>query len=249
MSKKVILITGAAGGIGRALSLGFAKAGYDLALSDLAKQADNLAETVALAEKEGAKVTGIHADVTQQPDTEKLVKQAIADMGTIDILLNCAGVLNAQLLEDVSVEDWQMHVNVNASSVLYMMQSVMPHMRDKKWGRIINIASLAARQGIPTEGAYSAAKASVVTLTRVFSQEVGEHNITVNAICPGIILTQMAMNKLGSPDEIKSWEGITALKRLGQPEDVVGPALFFASDDSEFVTGQALNVCGGLYFH
>ena len=96
---------------------------------------------------------------------------------------------------------------------------------------------------------YSGGKAAVITLTRVFAQEVGSDGITVNAICPGIILTEMGKNNLGSDEAIRHWEQVTALKRLGQPQDVVGPVLFFASDQSAFVTGQALNVCGGIYFH
>jgi len=118
----------------------------------------------------------------------------------------------------------------------------------RKTGRIINIASLAARQGIPTEGHYAATKAAVVTLTRVYAQETGGDGITVNAICPGIILTEMAENKLVGADR-ENWTQATSLKRLGQPADVGGAAVFFASDLAEYITGQALNVCGGLYFH
>jgi len=118
----------------------------------------------------------------------------------------------------------------------------------RKTGRIINIASLAARQGIPTEGHYAATKAAVVTLTRVYAQETGGDGITVNAICPGIILTEMAENKLVGADR-EHWTQATSLKRLGQPADVGGAAVFFASDLAEYITGQALNVCGGLYFH
>ncbi len=130
-----------------------------------------------------------------------------------------------------------------------MCQAVLPHMRERGAGRIVNIASIAGRQGVPTQGHYAATKASVITLTRVFAQEVGADGITVNAVCPGIILTEMGKNNLGSEEAIRHWEGVTALKRLGQPEDVVGAVYFFASDLASFVTGQALNVDGGIYYH
>jgi NAD(P)-dependent dehydrogenase (short-subunit alcohol dehydrogenase family) len=130
-----------------------------------------------------------------------------------------------------------------------MCQAVMPHMRERKSGRVINIASIAGRQGVATQGHYAATKSAVITLTRVLAQEAGMDGVTVNAICPGIILTEMGRNNLGSDEAVRHWEDVAALKRLGTPEDIVGPALFFASAQSDFVTGQALNVCGGIYFH
>jgi 3-oxoacyl-[acyl-carrier protein] reductase len=130
-----------------------------------------------------------------------------------------------------------------------MCQAVLPHMRARKSGRVINIASIAGRQGVPTQGHYAATKSVVITLTRVLAQEVGMDGVTVNAICPGIILTEMGKNNLGSEAAIRHWEDVAALKRLGAPEDVVGPVLFFASDLSAFVTGQSLNVDGGIYYH
>ena len=130
-----------------------------------------------------------------------------------------------------------------------MCQSVLPHMREKKSGRIINIASIAGRQGSPTQGHYASTKSAVITLTRVLAQEVGEAGITVNAICPGIILTEMGKNNLGSEKEIVHWSNVAALKRLGDPKDIIGPTVFFASNLSDFVTGQSINVCGGIYFH
>ena len=113
----------------------------------------------------------------------------------------------------------------------------------------INIASIAGRQGSPTQGHYASTKSAVITLTRVLAQEVGEAGITVNAICPGIILTEMGKNNLGSEKEIEHWSNVAALKRLGDPKDIIGPTVFFASELSDFVTGQSINVCGGIYFH
>jgi 3-oxoacyl-[acyl-carrier protein] reductase len=176
------------------------------------------------------------------------VEAAVAEAGRIDILVNNAGILKAERLEELSEAAWDAHFDVNAKGVLLVTNAVLPQMRARKAGRVINIASLAARQGIPTEGHYAATKAAVVTLTRVYAQEVGEDGITVNAICPGIILTEMAKNKLVGADR-EHWTQATSLKRLGDPADVAGAAVFFASDLSDYVSGQALNVCGGLYFH
>lgn len=246
--RKVVFITGAAGGIGRVLAQGMAADGYDIVVSDIVGQADGIERTRVLVEAKGANAYAVPGDVTSKPDCDRMIADAIAQAGRVDVLINCAGILRAKLLENVTGEDWDAHIAVNSRSVLFMTQAVLPEMRARKWGRIINIASLAARQGIPTEGHYAASKAAVVTLTRVFAQELGSDGINVNAICPGIIMTEMAMNKLTNPDEKKAWEQMTALKRLGTPEDIIGPACFFASSQSDFVTGQALNVCGGLYF-
>ena len=246
---KTVFITGAAGGIGRALSVGFAAEGYEVVVSDIPAQLEGLRATCALVEAGGGKSHPTTGDVTSKQDCDRMVADAIGWTGHVDILVNCAGILHAKRLEDLSGEEWDRHIAINSRSVLYMTQAVLPDMRKRHWGRIINIASLAARQGIPTEGHYAASKAAVVTLTRVFAQEVGEDGINVNAICPGIILTEMAMNKLGGQEQVRFWEKATALRRLGQPEDVIGPAIFLASEKSDFVTGQALNVCGGLYFH
>ena len=178
---------------------------------------------------------------------EASVKQAIADAGRIDILVNNAGILKPMPLEELDQKTWDAHFDVNARGVLFVTNAVLPQMRKRKSGRIINIASLAARQGIPTEGHYAATKAAVVTLTKVYAQEAGADGITVNAICPGIILTDMAKNKLVGAER-DQWTQATSLKRLGEPSDVAGAAVFFASPLADYVSGQALNVCGGLYF-
>lgn len=242
---KIALVTGGSRGIGAALVMGLAEAGADIVIADLPAQDDDAAAMKAKVEGMGRSCSSIHMDVTDK----KSVEAAVAEAGRIDILVNNAGILKAMSLEALDQETWDAHFDVNARGVLFVTNAVLPQMRERKAGRIINIASLAARQGIPTEGHYAATKAAVVTLTRVYAQEAGADGITVNAICPGIILTEMAKNKLGSQAEIDRWAQSTSLKRLGSPEDVVGPAIFFASSQANYVSGQALNVCGGLYFH
>ncbi|RIA00239.1 SDR family oxidoreductase [Cereibacter sphaeroides] len=246
---KTAVVTGAARGIGRALAVGLAEAGYDVAVTDLASQADGLAETRALIEAAGRRAFVETVDVSDRAAVFAAMTRIEKAAGGIDVLVNNAGILKPSLLEDLSEADWDAHMDVNVKGVLSCCQAVLPGMRARKAGRIVNIASIAGRQGVPTQGHYAATKAAVITLTRVLAQEAGMDGITVNAICPGIILTEMGKNNLGSDEAIRHWEEVAALKRLGAPEDIVGPVLFFAGEQSAFVTGQALNVCGGIYFH
>jgi NAD(P)-dependent dehydrogenase (short-subunit alcohol dehydrogenase family) len=246
---KVAVVTGAARGIGRTLAIGLAQAGYDVAVTDLPSQDGGLSETQAAIEEAGRKAWVEPMNVSNKAEVDAAFGRIIEKAGKIDVLVNNAGILKPSTLENLSEKDWDAHMDVNTKGVLLTCQAVLPSMRKRKSGRIVNIASIAGRQGVATQGHYAATKAAVITLTRVLAQEVGMDGITVNAICPGIILTEMGKNNLGSDEAIRHWEQVTALKRLGMPEDLVGPLLFFASDQSAFVTGQALNVCGGIYFH
>ncbi|WP_224545052.1 SDR family NAD(P)-dependent oxidoreductase [Mesorhizobium sp. CA16] len=246
---KTALVTGASRGIGRALAKGLAEAGFDVAITDLPSQAAELDVTKGEIEAAGRKAYVYTMNVSKKKDIEATAQALLKAAGSIDVLVNNAGILKPSLLQDLDEANWDAHFDVNAKGVLMMCQAVLPHMRARKSGRVINIASIAGRQGVPTQGHYAATKAVVITLTRVLAQEVGMDGVTVNAICPGIILTEMGKNNLGSEAAIRHWEEVAALKRLGAPEDIVGPALFFASDLSAFVTGQALNVDGGIYYH
>ncbi|WP_440981503.1 SDR family NAD(P)-dependent oxidoreductase [Shinella sumterensis] len=245
----VAVVTGASRGIGRAIAVGLAEFGYDVAILDLGAQRKALDETGAEIRAAGRKAFIYELDVTSKPEIETTVAAILSEAGGIDVLVNNAGILKPSTLEDLSEKDWDAHFDVNAKGVLLMCQAVLPHMRSNKSGRIINIASIAGRQGVATQGHYAATKSTVITLTRVLAQEVGMDGITVNAICPGIILTEMGKNNLGSDEAVRHWETVASLKRLGYPEDIIGPVRFFASNQSDFVTGQSLNVCGGIYFH
>jgi len=246
---KTALVTGASRGIGRALAKGLAEAGFDVAVTDLPSQAADLAVTKAEIEAAGRKAYVYTMDVSKKHEIEATAQALLEAAGSIDVLVNNAGILKPSLLQDLDEASWDAHFDINAKGVLMMCQAVLPHMRARRSGRVINIASIAGRQGVPTQGHYAATKSVVITLTRVLAQEVGMDGVTVNAICPGIILTEMGKNNLGSEAAIRHWEDVAALKRLGAPEDVVGPVLFFASDLSAFVTGQSLNVDGGIYYH
>lgn len=246
---RVALVTGASRGIGKALAIGLARNGYDVAVADLPVETSALNEARREVKSLGRRAYSFELDVRRKNEADQTVAKLLQRAGQIDVLVNNAGILKTSLLQDLGEDAWNAHFDVNAKGVLFMCQAVLPHMRQRKTGQIINIASIAGRQGVATQGHYAATKAAVITLTRVLAQEVGMDGVTVNAICPGIIMTEMGRNNLRTAEARLYWENATSLRRLGQPEDIVGPVCFFASADSDFVTGQSLNVCGGLYFH
>jgi 3-oxoacyl-[acyl-carrier protein] reductase len=242
------IVTGASRGIGRAIALGLAERGYDLALTDIGQQKAALGETAAEVGKRGRRCVTIVADVSDQEDCRRSAAEAVQGLGHVDVLVNNAGILKLASIEELTPELWDMTLSVNARGVFQMTQALIPHMRERRYGRIVNIASLAARTGGPGQSHYAASKSAVVGFTRVSSMELGQYGITVNAVCPGIIQTEMGMNNLRDPERVAYFEKVTDLHRLGNPEDVVGPVAFFASDDSAFVSGQALNVDGGIFY-
>tara|TARA_R110002049_G_scaffold207986_1_gene378405 strand:+ start:25367 stop:26164 length:798 start_codon:yes stop_codon:yes gene_type:complete len=249
LTGKTALVTGASRGIGAALAEGLAAAGARVVICDLPAQVADMDAVAARIVADGGSADTRALDVTDSAAIAEAVAAITEATGGINILVNNAGILKPSRLEDLSEADWDAHMDVNAKGVLLMTNAVIPQMRARGAGRIVNIASIAGRQGVPTQGHYAATKATTITLTRVYAQELGPDGITVNAICPGIILTEMGRNNLGSQENIDHWTNVAALRRLGAPGDVTGPAVFFASDLSAFVTGQALNVDGGIYFH
>lgn len=249
LNDKTVMITGASRGIGAALAKGMAAAGANIVLTDLEHEADALASVARAVEDTGQKAVCIPIDVTNKSRVEEVVAEATEAMGQIDVLVNNAGVLKLSRLDELDEQTWDQHFDVNAKGIMLCTNAVLPQMKNRRAGRIVNIASLAGRQGIEQQGHYAATKATAITLTRVYAQELGRDGIYVNALCPGIIMTEMGQNNLQKQEDRDYWAGATALRRLGEPEDIVGPAVFLASDLSGFVTGQAINVCGGLYFH
>ncbi len=243
---RTALVTGASRGIGRAIALGLARDGFDLALNDIARQADALAAVQAEIEGIGRRAVVLHADVSDRAAVQAMVADAIARCGHIDAVVNNAGILIPGAVETLAEADWDSVMDVNAKGTFLVVQALLPHMRARKYGRIVNIASIGGKHGAPLQAHYSASKAAIMGFTRVLAQEVGPDGITANCICPGIIVTDMGRTNLSEQANIDRWVGITALRRLGQPEDVAGPACFLASDASAFVTGQSLNVCGGI---
>ncbi len=246
---EVVLVTGAAKGIGRAIALGMADRGYDLVINDLPSDEATLNDVAAQIRAKGQRVLPVLADVSSKKQVQDMVQKAIREFGQIDVLVNNAGILTVSLIEDLPEEIWDKIFAVNTKGTFLVTQAVMPHMKARRSGRIIHIASIGGKQGAPGQAHYCSSKAATIEFTRVLAMELGPYGITVNAVCPGIILTEMGRNNLGSQENIDRWTNATALKRLGEPEDVVGSVAFFASPDSAYITGQSLNVCGGIIFY
>ncbi|WP_376963764.1 SDR family NAD(P)-dependent oxidoreductase [Azospirillum sp. A26] len=243
---KIALVTGASRGIGRAIALGLAERGFDLALNDIARQAGALTETAGEARAQGVRVVELHADVSAKDEVQAMVDRAVAELGTIHALVNNAGILIAATVESCPETAWDQVMDVNAKGTFLVTQAVLPLMKAQGYGRICNIASIGGKHGAPEQAHYSASKAAVMGFTRVLAQEVGPLGITANCVCPGIILTDMGRVNLDDPAIRDGWKAKTAMARIGAPEDVAGPVAFFCSDDSAFVTGQTLNVDGGI---
>lgn len=242
------IITGASRGIGRAIALGLAQRGYDLAITDIDRQQEQLDSVAKEIRAQGRRCFTLSGDVSLLEDCQRAAAQAYEALGRIDVLVNNAGILSLATIDELTPNQWDDMFAVNVRGVFQMTQSVVPFMKMRNYGRIVNIASLAARTGGPGQAHYAAAKSAVVGFTRVSSMEYGGHGITVNAVCPGIIKTDMGAFHFRDPERIAYFEKITDVHRTGVPEDIVGPVAFFASDDSAYVTGQALNIDGGIFY-
>ncbi|MBI2578883.1 MAG: 3-oxoacyl-ACP reductase FabG [Candidatus Aenigmarchaeota archaeon] len=242
LKNRVALVTGGSRGIGAAIAVEFAKEGSDVAITYNKNR--ELAEKVKREiEKSGRKCIAIKCDVKSKKEVSRTIAAVIEKLGRIDILVNNAGVLVRGSLLNTDDKTWDETINTNLRGVFYCAKAVVPHMMKRKYGRIVNISSVAAFSTRSSSAVYAASKAGVAALTRIWSRELAEHNITVNAIAPGPVDTDMMGS--ASPDLIKKYTENIPLKRLAKPEDIAKAALFFASDDNSYVTGQVLVVSGG----
>ena len=240
---KTALVTGAARGIGSSIALLFAKEGANLAITDLEvnEGANSLIREI---EAQGVKAVAYASDASDFAKTQEVVKQIIEDFGQIDILVNNAGITMDTLLMRMTEEQWDAVINVNLKSVF----SLHPHYKTKvlaqRSGSIINMSSVVGVSGNAGQSNYSASKAGIIGFTKSVSKEIGSRGIRCNAIAPGFIETDMTA-KL--PEDVrKAWVQQIPLRRGGTPEDVANTALYLASDLSSYVTGQVINVCGGM---
>jgi 3-oxoacyl-[acyl-carrier protein] reductase len=242
LSGKRVVITGGARGIGGAIASRFTAEGARVSILDrLVEEGSRLADDL------GARFYPV--DLSDPGATTSVTGQAIDDLGGIDVLVNSAGILRLGTLLDVSVEQWDEVFAINTRAMLSTMQVAARSMiAAGDGGRIINIASMAAKKGGAGEGAYAASKSAVVALTRVAALEWGCHQINANAICPGYVLTDMGA-ATRTDEDIRTWSSYSPLGRLGEPEDVAATASFLASADSRYLTGQAINVTGGMVMH
>ena len=243
LAGKTALITGAARGIGKAIALKFASEGANVAFSDL-NYDDNMMATEAEIAALGVIAKGYASNAAIFDDGEKLIDQVVADFGTIDILINNAGITRDNLLMRMQEKDWDMVLTVNLKSAFILTKAVQRVMMKQRSGSIINMSSVVGVSGNAGQSNYSASKAGLIGFTKSIAQELGSRNIRCNAIAPGFIQTEMT-HKLS--DEVREeWIKNIPLRRAGQPEDVANVAVFLASDLSSYVSGQVINVCGGM---
>ena len=237
---KVAIVTGAGRGIGRTIAASLSKAGYQLVLN----YRSNVAELEAFVQEIGATAVLVQGDISNFDDAEKLVQAAVENYGRLDLLVNNAGITKDVLLVRMSEEDFDKVINVNLKSVFNMTKAIQKTFLKQRAGSIINMSSVVGVKGNAGQTNYAASKAGVIGFTKSVALELGSRNIRCNAIAPGFIETEMTA-KLNE-DVVQGWRDGIPLKRGGTTEDVANACLFFASDMSAYVTGQVMNVCGGM---
>ena len=242
LTGKVALVTGAARGIGQAIAKKLAQEGCDVALCDL--KAEWLAETVGLIEGVGRKVKCFEADVSNSASVDAVVEGAIKEFGKLDVLVNNAGITKDTLMIRMSEQDWDAVLSVNLKGTFLFTKAVSRPMMKQRSGAIVNVASIIGLIGNAGQCNYAASKAGVIALTKSAARELASRNVRVNAVAPGFIQTRMTEVL---PEEVrKKMLDAIPMGRFGQPEDVANVVLFLAGDQSSYMTGQVLPICGGM---
>lgn len=240
---KVAFITGGTRGIGKQIAIKLAKNGFDIALN-YRKENDELKNTKNEIEESGAKCLAVQGDVTSFEDSERMVKEIFDHYERIDVLVNNAGITKDNLFVRMKKEDFEDVINVNLIGTFNVTKNIVPIMMKQKSGRIINISSVVGISGNAGQANYAASKAGIIGFTKSLAKELGSRNILVNAIAPGFIETQMTdVLKDSVKEEISK---SIPLKRMGKTEDIANLANFLASDESSYITGQVINVDGGM---
>lgn len=240
---KVALITGAARGIGKAIAIEFAKAGASIAFTDLAIGEDELAFEKEL-EAYGVKAKGYASNAADFAQTQEVVPAIKEEFGSIDVLINNAGITKDGLMMRMTEQQWDMVLNVNLKSAFNFIKAVSPIMMKQRSGSIINMSSVVGVSGNAGQTNYSASKAGMIGLAKSVAKEFGSRGIRANAIAPGFIITEMTAAL--SEKATKEWAAGIPLKRGGTPEEVANVAMFLASDMSSYVSGQVIHCCGGM---
>ncbi len=243
MPNRIAFVTGASRGIGKAIALRLSRSGHDIVVAS--PEVDNNELVASEIRSAGGKAMTLDFDLASLASIKQGVAAALKEFGKIDVLVNNAGITKDGLAVRMKPEDWQLVLQINLSGAFYTAQQVLLGMMRERWGRIINIASVVGQMGNAGQANYVSSKAGIIGLTKALAQEVASRNITVNAVAPGFIETDMTA-KL--PAEVKErMLAAVALRRFGRPDDVAGVVNFLAGDDAAYITGHVVNVNGGMY--
>ncbi|HZZ78470.1 MAG TPA: SDR family NAD(P)-dependent oxidoreductase [Gemmataceae bacterium] len=256
LAKKITLVTGAGRGIGRAIALALAKAGATVAV--MARTAVEVEGAVADIKKAGGQGVAIVADLSQKNGAGQVIEQVTAKLGPVDILVNNAGIGSSSNPKPVAEFDdafWELSLYLNLTVPYKLSKAVLPHMRQQKWGRIINIASINSKMPSLHGAAYAASKHGLLGLTRTLALEIAREGITVNAICPGPVHTVMNDKRIEYDAQRRGMsfaeleQAMTPIGGRLEPEDIAPLAVYLASNEARMVTGQAYNICGGVLLY
>ncbi|MEG2395790.1 MAG: 3-oxoacyl-ACP reductase FabG [Oscillospiraceae bacterium] len=241
--KKTALITGASKGIGSAIAIMLAKEGYIVGINynSSNREAENVLNTI---KKDGGEGYLYKCDIESSIDVANMISTVISDMGSVDVLVNNAGISQQKLFTDITDDDFDNMIGVNLTGAFYVTRAVLPLMISKKRGKIINISSMWGEIGGSCEVHYSASKAGLIGMTKALAKEVAPSGITVNAITPGVIETDM-VKKLGA-DTMNMLKEEIPLGRIGTPVDIANAVSFLASEKADYITGEILSVSGGM---
>jgi 3-oxoacyl-[acyl-carrier protein] reductase len=242
-NSRTAFVTGAGRGIGRAVALSLAQAGARVVVAS--NEPENNEKVAAEIRAAGGEAFPLFVDMASPDSIREAFRKADEEFGRTDILVNNAGITRDALAVRMKKEDWDLVMKINLEGAFLAIQQVLPDMMRQRWGRIINIASVVGLMGNAGQANYVASKAGLIGLTKALAQEVASRNITVNAVAPGYIETDMTARL---PEEVKQrMLNMIALKRFGRPEDVAAAVRFLASEEAGYITGHVLNVNGGMY--